>query len=169
MSCGGCNVANLPFLSLYLSWNSESGLRLNHLCSCTHAMRCSPSGNYSTLQWRRNERHGISNHRQFDWLFNRLFRLTLEEYQTRITDPLRWESLTRKMFPFGDVSGTWFFDFFLKSVQAFVALQTVGLMSIQFTGNNYLHMFYASTKIREIEWVHPVYFCVWNRPLLLHA
>ena len=42
-----------------------------------------------TLQWRHNERHGISNHRHFDCILNRLFRR---------------RSVTPKMFPFDDVT-----------------------------------------------------------------
>ena len=68
-----------------------------------------------SLQWRHNECDGVSNHRRFDCLFNRLFRRRSKETsKLRITglcegnSPVTGEfpaqrPVTRKIFPFDDV------------------------------------------------------------------
>ena len=69
----------------------------------------------TTLQWRHNERNGVSNHRCFDCLFNRLFRRRSKKTsKLRVTGRCegihRWlvnsphkGPVTRKMCPFDDV------------------------------------------------------------------
>ena len=68
-----------------------------------------------TLQWRHNERNGVSNHQRLDCLLSRLFRLRSKKTsKLRVTglcegnspvsvnSPHKWP-VTRKMFPFDDV------------------------------------------------------------------
>ena len=67
----------------------------------------------STLQWRHNERNGVSNHRRPDRFRNRLFRRRSKKHQRSSSLaflrgdqwPVTGEFLsqTRKMFPFDDV------------------------------------------------------------------
>ena len=69
----------------------------------------------TTLQWRHNERDGVSNHRRYDSLLNRLFRhrskktpklriTGLCEGNSPVTDDFPHKGLvTRKMFPFDDI------------------------------------------------------------------
>ena len=66
-----------------------------------------------TLQWRHNERNGVSNHRHLDCLLNRLFRRRSKNTsKLRVTGLCEGDSpvycshkgsVTRKMFPFDDV------------------------------------------------------------------
>ena len=68
-----------------------------------------------TLQWRHNERNGVSNHQPHDCLLNRLFRRRSKKIsKIRVTgfvrgshrspvNPLHKGPVTRKMFPFDDV------------------------------------------------------------------
>ena len=70
---------------------------------------------FITIQWRHNERDGVSNHQPHDCLFSRLFKAqTKENIKTPRTGLLegihRWPvnsphkgPVTRKMFPFDDV------------------------------------------------------------------
>ena len=70
---------------------------------------------HRSLQWRCNERHGVSNHLHLDCLLNRLFRRTSKETsKVRVTSLCegihRWqvdsphkEPVTWNMFPFDDV------------------------------------------------------------------
>ena len=68
------------------------------------------------LQWRHNERDGVSNHRRLDCLFNHLFRrrskktsklrvsgLCRGNRRWSVVSPHKGPLVTRKMFPFGDV------------------------------------------------------------------
>ena len=70
------------------------------------------------LQWRHNERRGVSNHQLLDCLLNRLFRRKPKKTsKLRVTglcegnSPMTGEfpagPVTRKMFPFDDVSCFW--------------------------------------------------------------
>ena len=67
------------------------------------------------LQWRHNERNGVSNHQRLDYLLNCLFRLKSKKtskvhvsglcegkHQWPVDSPHK-RPVTRKMFPFGDV------------------------------------------------------------------
>ena len=66
-----------------------------------------------TLQWRHNERDGVSNHQPHDCFLNRLFRRRSKKTsKLRFTGPCAGKSpvnsphkgpVTRKMFPFDDV------------------------------------------------------------------
>ena len=64
-----------------------------------------------TLQWRHNERDGVSNHRRLDCLHNRLFsRRSKETSKFRVTGIHRWPvdsphkgPVTRQMFLFDDI------------------------------------------------------------------
>ena len=84
-----------------------------------HTLRCVlvsiRSWGISALQWRHNERDGISNHRRIDCLLNRLFRrrskktsklrvtdLCVGIHRWRVNSPHKW-SVTLKMFLFDDV------------------------------------------------------------------
>ena len=76
----------------------------------THIMKTSIA-----LQWRHNERHGVSNHQPHDCLPNRLFRRRSKKTSKLCVpglcvgnshSPYKWP-VTRKMFPFDDV----FMDF----------------------------------------------------------
>ena len=70
---------------------------------------------YATIQWRHNERNGISNHRRLNCLLDRLFRRRSNKHQSSVSLAFvrgihRWpvNSLhkgpaRRKMFPFDDV------------------------------------------------------------------
>ena len=70
---------------------------------------------YFALQWRHNERDGVSNHQRLDSLFNRLFGRRLKKTpKLRVTGLREGKppvtggsphkgSITRKMFPFDDV------------------------------------------------------------------
>ena len=70
---------------------------------------------HSTLQWRHNERDGVSNHRPHDCLLTRLFRRRLKETtkpcvtglcggNSPVTDEFPAQGpVTQKMFPFDDV------------------------------------------------------------------
>ena len=71
-------------------------------------------GSTSSLQWRHNERDGVSNHQPHDCLLNGLFRRIQKTSKLRVTglcegnSPVTSESpykgaVTRKMFPFDDV------------------------------------------------------------------
>ena len=69
------------------------------------------SMNHATLQWRHNERDGISNHRRLDCLLNRLFRSRSKKtpkvcitglYRRPVNSPHQSPG-TRKMSPFDDV------------------------------------------------------------------
>ena len=68
-----------------------------------------------TLQWRHNERDGVSNHRRQECVLNRLFRADQRKHQSSaslafvkgihrwpVNSPLKGP-VTRKMFPFDDV------------------------------------------------------------------
>ena len=69
------------------------------------------------LQWRHNERDGVSTHRRLDCLFNRRSGADQRKYQSSASLVFAWESsshrwpvnsphkrpVTRKMFPFDDV------------------------------------------------------------------
>ena len=67
------------------------------------------------LQWRHNERDGVSNHQPHDYLLNRLFRRRSKKYQSSAS--LAFVTLTgefpaqrpvkRKMFPLDDVTMIW--------------------------------------------------------------
>ena len=73
------------------------------------------AGRRRTLQWRHNERSGVSNHQPHDCLLNRLFKRRSKKTSTlRVTglctgnSPVTGEfpaqrPVTRKMFPFDDV------------------------------------------------------------------
>ena len=74
-----------------------------------------PIGNVCTLQWRHNERDGVSNHRRLEGLLNRLFmRGSKKASKIRVTgfyegNSIRWPVISphkgpvsRKMFPFDD-------------------------------------------------------------------
>ena len=70
------------------------------------ALKCSP---VFTLQWRRNEYDGVSNHRPHDCLLNRLFKAQIKE---NIKAPRHWPvtgefphkwPVTLKILPFDDV------------------------------------------------------------------
>ena len=63
-----------------------------------------------SLEWRHNQRHGVSNHRRLGYLFKRLFRhKSKKTSKLRVTDTGdRWNPphkgpVTRKMFPFDGV------------------------------------------------------------------
>ena len=70
---------------------------------------------YQTLQWRHNDRDGVSNHHPQGCLLNRLFRRRSKKHQTSASLAFvlgihRWPlnsshkgPVTRKMFPFDDV------------------------------------------------------------------
>ena len=67
------------------------------------------------LQWRRNERYGVSNHRRHDYLLSRLFRRRSKKTSNSASlafvrgihrwpvDSLHKGSVAREMFPFDDV------------------------------------------------------------------
>ena len=69
----------------------------------------------SHIQWRHNERDGVSNHRPLDCLLNRLFRRRSKKLQSSTSLTFVWGihrwpvnsahngQVTRKMFPFDDV------------------------------------------------------------------
>ena len=53
-----------------------------------------------TLQWRHNERNGISNHRRLDCLLNRLFgRRSKKTLKLRVTGLCEWNSPMTGEFP----------------------------------------------------------------------
>ena len=52
----------------------------------------------SSLQWRQNERNGVSNHRRIDCLLNRLFRIHRWAVDSLLKGPV-----TQKKFPLDDV------------------------------------------------------------------
>ena len=67
-----------------------------------------------TLQWRHNERDGVSNHQPHDCLLNRLYRRRSKKtsaslafgrgiHRWPVNSPHKWP-VTRKMFPFDDVT-----------------------------------------------------------------
>ena len=60
-------------------------------------------------QWRHNEHHGVSNQRQLDCLFNRLFRLTSNKHETRVTDRLWRESTGDRWIPLTKGQSRWNF------------------------------------------------------------
>ena len=90
-----------------------SGWVRNHTRKKCSSGDGSPTG--STLQLRHNERDGVSNHRRFDCLLNRLFRCRSKKTsKLRVTGLCggthRWPvdsshkgPVTRKMYPFDDV------------------------------------------------------------------
>ena len=70
----------------------------NKWCNGTHCV-----WNILSLQWRHNERDGISNHQPHECLLNRLFgRRSRKTSKLRVTG-LCVGPVTRKMFPFDDV------------------------------------------------------------------
>ena len=69
-------------------------------------------GIYNSLQWHHNERHGVSNHRRLNCLFNcwsrRRSKKTSKLRVTGLGGGIMWwipctRPVTRKTFPFGDV------------------------------------------------------------------
>ena len=74
-----------------------------------------PALTLSSLQWRHNERDGVSNHRRLDCLLNRFFRRRSNKHQSSASLAFvrgihRWPvnsphkgSVTRKIIPFDDV------------------------------------------------------------------
>ena len=95
-----------------------SRLRGIHVCSIwieNSASILPSSVAVSWLQWRHNERYGVSNHQSLECLFNRLFRRRSKKHQSSaslafvrgihrlpVNSPHKWP-VTRKMFPFDDV------------------------------------------------------------------
>ena len=60
-------------------------------------------GNILTSQWRHNERDGVSNHRSFDCLLNRMLGCRSKKASKFCVIGLSEGPVTRKMFPFDDV------------------------------------------------------------------
>ena len=58
-------------------------------------MNCDERRAVSSLQWRHNERDGVSNHQPYDWLLNRLFR-----HRWKKTSKLRVTGLCEGNLPF---------------------------------------------------------------------
>ena len=82
------------------------------------------------LQWRHNERDGISNHRHLDCLLNRLFRrISKEISKLHVTGPGEVNSphkgpITRTIFPFDDV----IMNIFHHNINSFVDLCFVAVL-----------------------------------------
>ena len=73
------------------------------ITDCSHFF----PGCFTALKWRHNQRDGVSNHRRLHWLLNCWFRWRSKKIsKLRITWPLcpHKGSVTRKMFPFDDVT-----------------------------------------------------------------
>ena len=95
------------FANIYLVSGSPSHMMTLSVCCCVFS-------DWS-LQWRHNERDGVSNQRRFDCLLNRLFgRRAKKTSKLRVTGlcegkpPVTGDfphkgSVTRKMFPFDNV------------------------------------------------------------------
>ena len=81
----------------------------------------SPSQGHLALQWRHNENHGVSNHRRFDCLLNRVFWCRSKRPKIRATglcegnssitgEPVNFptqRASNQKMFPFDDAIMSW--------------------------------------------------------------
>ena len=92
--------------------------RFGYQCPFPPRITCnrSMSRSHFTLQWRHNGRGGVSHHQAHDCLLNRLFRRRSKKNQSSaslafvwvihrwpVNSPAKWP-VTRKMFPFDDVS-----------------------------------------------------------------
>ena len=102
---------HLRIIVFAVQWNRKQKAQRNHLHVLLGALFV------SILQWRHNERDGVSNRRRLDYLLNRLFRRRSEKTsKIRVTGLCKGNppvtatvvspnkgSVTRKMFPFDDV------------------------------------------------------------------
>ena len=77
-------------------------------CFISRSCEVPKVGDWHSLQWRHNERDCVSNHQPHDCLLNRLFRWrskkTLKLRVTGLCMGICKLPVTRKMFPFDDVS-----------------------------------------------------------------
>ena len=111
---------------LFSLWNSNI---FHNYIHCHHDMvwsvnhstkhKACHSENFISLQWRHNERDGVSNHQPYHCLLNHLFRRgSKKTSKLRVTGLCAGNSLvtgefpaqrpvTRKMFPFDDVIMFW--------------------------------------------------------------
>ena len=110
-------TSSMTFLCLYISrwwrqtWDtplyftvvdqSEARISIEHGINNHIAMICDRHyGSLAALQWRHNERHGVSNHQHFDCLFSRLFRRTSKKTSNRRVSGLcRGDSPVTGEFP----------------------------------------------------------------------
>ena len=97
--------------NIFLAWGWYALIEGNIVRFCL----ANVTWNLFVLQWRQNEHDGVSNHRRFDCLLNRLFRpRSMKASKLRLTGLCEGNSpvigefphkgpITRKMFPFDDV------------------------------------------------------------------
>ena len=97
----GCDLAGVAPVVLTPMYGTRSNVTYRYISE--------------SLQWRHNERDGVSNHQLHDCLLNRLFRRRSKKtpnsssmafvrgnHQSPVNSPHKW-IVTRKMFPFDDV------------------------------------------------------------------
>ena len=90
-------------VTFYVAWAS---VYQSSMCwmAWNHRWHKKPPRKYISLQWRHNERDGVSNHQPHDYLLSLLFRHISKElaFMWAVSAPHKGP-VTRKMFPFDNV------------------------------------------------------------------
>ena len=99
------NISGMDSIRDITAKNKSRSKRMYNVLRVLWAYRCV----VTWLQWRHNERDGVSNLQPLDCLFNRLFRRTSKKTSSSASLAFVWEftghkwPIARKFFPYDDV------------------------------------------------------------------